>query len=148
MQNTVSEVIINSNAGVDNSSVPVGSSNETSEMIYSTVASMVNTAAKRNMANKNNSAINKKITEVAETGTLSYRIDVIYKTGNTGTLKLLQPMDNIPRIPIDPEGNQSISAGNKTVSSTLQIVQSDIVSKITANIQNASLRNFSKVGSR
>ena len=148
VQSAISEAIINTNAGADYSPATTGSPKKASEMIYSTIPSMINTTAKRNMANKSNSTINKKITEVADTGTLSYRIDVMYKAGSTSALKLLQSMEGIPRLPLDPENNHSVATGNKTISSTLQVTQSAVVSKITANIQNASLRKFSKVGSR
>ena len=148
VQSAVSEAVSKVITGLEYSPVVASSSKKTSEMMHTTPSSMVNTERKRNSANKNNAAINKKITEVVETGTLSYRIDVIYKDGKTSTLKLLQEIADIPKLPPEPEDNQSVSTGNKTVSPTLQVTQLATVSKITANIQATSLRKFSKVGSR
>jgi hypothetical protein len=148
VQSEVSEAINKVNTGLEYSPVIASSSKKTSKMIHSTPSRMVNTERKRNSANKNNSTINKKITEVIETGILSYRIDVIYKDGKTSTLKFTQEIEDIPKLPPEPEDNQSVATGNKTVSSTLQVTQAAVVSKITANIQTTSLRKFSKVGSR
>ena len=81
-----------------------------------------NTMASRVEAKISNRSINKAISAKAETGVVTYRVDITYRDQKTASMKISIPLSTRPRIPDDPEGNSSIAIGNKTFSdSTIQL---------------------------
>lgn len=81
-----------------------------------------NTMASRLESRVSNRSINKTISAKAETGVLTYRVDITYRDQKTASIKMSVPLSTRPKIPDDPEGNSSIAIGNKTFSdSTIQL---------------------------
>lgn len=81
-----------------------------------------NTMASRLESRVSNRSINKAISTKAESGVITYRVDITYRDQKTASLKMSVPLSTRPRIPDDPEGNSSIAIGNKTFSeSTIQL---------------------------
>lgn len=146
VQSAVSEAVSASTKGMEFSSTKTAS--KKSKVIFSTPAKMLNTAKKMNSIKKNNSNLNKTITEVIETGTLSYTIDIEYKSGKTQTMKHSEDIENIPKLPPEPENNQSVSIGNKTITRDLEVAYPLAVSKISTKIQTTTLKRSSKAGRR
>jgi len=148
VQSEISKSVDRSRSGVEYTSMSFVDSNKKSPIIYDTPPAMMNTKKKKNDIKKNNSKMNNKITEVIETGVLSYRIDIHYKSGKVSTLKHSEDIEDIPKLPPDPEDNQSISIGNKTISRGLNVASSSVVSKVSSTLQTTSLKRLSKVGGR
>jgi len=110
--------------------------------------SIDNTPRKKNRARKNNRRVNKAITQVIETGTLLFNIDVRYKDGSTTTFKHIAFIGMIPRLPPEPDDNQSVSIGNKTVEPTCKLLDKDLTRNLTKNIRSISTVKKSPIGRR
>lgn len=81
-----------------------------------------NTVASMLESKISNRSLNKTISNKAEAGVLTYRVDITYRDQKSASIKLNVPLASRPRIPDDPEGNSSIAIGNKTfVESTIQL---------------------------
>ena len=107
-----------------------------------------NTAGKKNKATVNNRVISKTVTEVIETGTLLFNIDVRYKDGSTTTLKHIAFINTIPKLPPDPVDNQSATVGNKLIERTCKLIDKDLTRNVTKNIKAVSMAKKSSIGRR
>lgn len=147
VQAAVSDAVSASIAGASYATV-VGIPKKKNPTVYSTPSRDLNTPVKKNTAKKNNRQLNKIITETIEIGVLNYRIDVIHKSKKVDVVKHSVNISDIPKLPPEPEDNQSLSIGNKTISPTLQVVNPDAFSNVVSDIKSAKITKTSKIGGR
>ena len=108
----------------------------------------VNTKEKAMQAKTSNTKINNSISQRAQSVAIQYRVDITFRDGTTASENFAVSTSNRPRIPEDPEGNVSVSIGNKVFQeATIQVpleaasVITDAVSKIPASAIGVSSKN-------
>ena len=148
VQSEISNAVSLSRSGARHNPIGLSKPKKTRLAMLDTPSRMANTTKKKNAIKKNNTTMNNKITEVIEVGVLSYRVDIIYKNGKVSTLKHSEDIENIPKLPPEPEDNQSVAIGNKTISGGLQVANTSIVSKISSALQKIPIKRISKAGGR
>ena len=147
VQSAVSDAVSASIAGSSYAAV-VGVVKKKSPTIHSTPSRKLNTPHKKNIAKKNNNQLNRTVTETIEAGMLNYRIDIIHKSGKVDVVQHSMQISDIPKLPPEPEDNQSLSIGNKTISPTLAVVHADAFSKVVSDIKSAKITKSSTRGGR
>ena len=105
----------------------------------------VNTPAKALEAAISNTSINNSISAQVKNMNVQYRVDITYRDGKTSSVTMSASVSDRPTIPEDPEGNSSISIGNKVFSESIIQVPSAAAAVITDSIAKTpvGVSNFS-----